>query len=63
MNHSTHHCNIIHKFSDRLSTHHFHTLRHWKATIEYHKTKNVVHIMKPQKILDSYTINKLWRKQ
>jgi hypothetical protein len=23
---------------------HFHTLRHWKATMEYHKTKDVLHV-------------------
>lgn len=22
----------------------FHTLRHWKATIEYHKTKSILHV-------------------
>ena len=25
---------------------HFHTLRHWKATMEYHKTKDILHVMK-----------------
>jgi integrase len=25
---------------------HFHTLRHWKATTEYHKTKDILHVMK-----------------
>jgi integrase len=24
----------------------FHTLRHWKATMEYHKTKDTVHVMR-----------------
>ncbi|MGQ9530835.1 MAG: tyrosine-type recombinase/integrase [Candidatus Bathycorpusculaceae bacterium] len=24
---------------------HFHTLRHWKATMEYHKTKDIPHVM------------------
>jgi len=24
----------------------FHTFRHWKATIEYHKTKDILHVMK-----------------
>ncbi len=24
----------------------FHTLRHWKATMEYHKTKDILHVMK-----------------
>jgi len=23
---------------------HFHTFRHWKATMEYHKTKDILHI-------------------
>lgn len=23
----------------------FHTFRHWKATMEYHKTKDILHIM------------------
>jgi len=23
----------------------FHTFRHWKATMEYHKTKNILHVM------------------
>jgi hypothetical protein len=23
----------------------FHTLRHWKATMEYHKTKDILHVM------------------
>jgi len=25
---------------------HFHTFRHWKATMEYHKTKAILHVMK-----------------
>lgn len=25
----------------------FHTFRHWKATLEYHKTKDILHVMKP----------------
>ena len=29
----------------RLSYIHFHTLRHWKATMEYAKTKDILHIM------------------
>jgi len=29
----------------RLLKIHFHTLRHWKATMEYHKTKDVLHVM------------------
>jgi integrase len=28
----------------RLKQIHFHTLRHWKATMEYHKTKNILHV-------------------
>jgi integrase len=24
----------------------FHTFRHWKAAIEYHKTKDILHVMK-----------------
>ncbi len=23
----------------------FHTIRHWKATMEYHKTKDILHVM------------------
>ena len=23
---------------------HFHTLRHWKATMDYHKTKDILHV-------------------
>jgi len=29
----------------RLNQIHFHTIRHWKATMEYHKTRNLVHVM------------------
>jgi len=29
----------------RLLDIHFHTLRHWKATMEYHKTKDLLHVM------------------
>ena len=28
----------------RLRHIHFHTLRHWKATIEYHRTKDILHV-------------------
>ena len=28
----------------RLKQIYFHTLRHWKATMEYHKTKNILHV-------------------
>ena len=24
----------------------FHTLRHWKATMEYHRTKDILHVMR-----------------
>jgi integrase len=24
----------------------FHTFRHWKATVEYHKTKDILHVMR-----------------
>jgi integrase len=24
---------------------HFHTLRHWRATMEYHKTRDLLHVM------------------
>ena len=29
----------------RLLSIHFHTLRHWKATMEYHTTKDLLHVM------------------
>jgi len=29
----------------RLLQIHFHTLRHWKATSEYHRTKDILHVM------------------
>jgi integrase len=29
----------------RLLQIHFHTLRHWKATTEYHRTKDILHVM------------------
>jgi integrase len=28
----------------RLKQIHFHTFRHWKATTEYHKTKDIIHV-------------------
>jgi len=28
----------------RLKAIHFHTLRHWKATMEYHRTKDIMHV-------------------
>jgi integrase len=30
----------------RLGAITFHTLRHWKATMEYHKTKDILHVMR-----------------
>jgi integrase len=36
-----------HKFGNpRLLRITFHTLRHWKGTTEYHKTKDILHVMK-----------------
>ena len=36
---------IAHKLANpRLLEIHFHTLRHWKATMEYHKTKDILHV-------------------
>ncbi|MDR0373564.1 MAG: tyrosine-type recombinase/integrase [Nitrososphaerota archaeon] len=32
--------------NERILKIHFHTLRHWKATPEYHKTKDIIHVMK-----------------
>jgi len=32
--------------NDRISKITFHTFRHWKATFEYAKTKNTLHVMK-----------------
>jgi integrase len=32
--------------NDRITKIHFHTLRHWKATMEYAKTKDILHVMK-----------------
>jgi site-specific recombinase XerD len=31
--------------NQRLNMITFHTLRHWKATMEYHKTKDILHVM------------------
>ncbi len=28
----------------RLKQIHFHTFRHWKGTMEYHKTKDIIHV-------------------
>jgi len=37
---------IAHKFGNpRILQIHFHTLRHWKATMEYHKTKDILYVM------------------
>jgi integrase len=30
----------------RIMQIHFHTLRHWKASMEYHKTKDILYVMK-----------------
>jgi hypothetical protein len=30
----------------RLLKIHFHTFRHWKATMEYHRTKDILYVMK-----------------
>jgi integrase len=32
--------------NDRIRKIHFHTLRHWKATMEYAKTKDILHVMR-----------------
>jgi integrase len=29
----------------RIKQIHLHTLRHWKATMEYHKTRDILHVM------------------
>ena len=29
----------------RIKRIHFHTLRHWRATMEYHRTKDILHMM------------------
>jgi len=31
--------------NERIAEITFHTFRHWKATMEYHKTKNILHVM------------------
>jgi integrase len=37
---------IAHKLGNpRILQIHFHTLRHWKATMEYAKTKDILHVM------------------
>ncbi len=37
---------IAHKLSNpRIQRISFHTLRHWKATMEYHRTKDILHVM------------------
>ncbi|UCE57813.1 MAG: site-specific integrase [Candidatus Bathyarchaeota archaeon] len=38
----------------RLKKIHFHTFRHWKATMEYHKTKDIIHV---QQLLGHKNIN------
>ena len=36
---------LAHKLGNpRLKAIHFHTLRHWKATMEYHYTKDILHV-------------------
>ena len=30
----------------RIAKIHFHLIRHWKATMEYHKTQNIIHVQK-----------------
>jgi integrase/recombinase XerD len=32
--------------NSRLLQIHFHTFRHWKATMEYHKTRDILHVMR-----------------
>jgi integrase len=42
----THNANVNPQIRQpRLQQITFHTLRHWKATIEYQKTKNILHVM------------------
>ncbi|MEM2936035.1 MAG: tyrosine-type recombinase/integrase [Candidatus Bathyarchaeia archaeon] len=37
---------MAHKLGNpRILQIHFHTLRHWKGTMEYHKTKDILHVM------------------
>lgn len=39
--------NVANKLkSDRIRRITFHTFRHWKATMEFHKTRNILHVMK-----------------
>jgi integrase len=39
--------NAVRKLGNsRLLRIHFHTLRHWKATMEYHRTKDILYVMK-----------------
>jgi integrase len=36
-----------HKFGNpRINRITFHTFRHWKATMEYHKTKDILYVMR-----------------
>jgi integrase len=38
---------IAHKLGNpRINRITFHTFRHWKATMEYHKTKDILHVMR-----------------
>jgi integrase len=46
---------LIYKLQNqRLKDIHLHTFRHWKATMEYHKTKDILHV---QRILGHRNIN------
>src|SRR4030067_2598350 len=39
--------NVANKLkNDRIRQIHFHTFRHWKATMEYHKTRDILYVMK-----------------
>jgi integrase len=42
------HKRIAAKLNSRLNQITFHTFRHWKATMEYHKTKDILHVMRLQ---------------
>jgi hypothetical protein len=37
----------------------FHTLRHWKATMEYHYTKDILHVNVPDRSIRSGKLMKL----
>lgn len=40
--------------NQRINSITFHTLRHWKATMEYHKTKDILHV---KQVLGHKSIN------